>query len=101
MASISTILQNISSTYTAIVMVTSSMIIFLGGGSSLVYQAYGVDLIVNNLCMMCSFSIFDNEYKKLCCMCIRIQNKCYTKNETLKNTEMAITQVNSNDHANV
>ena len=35
-----------------------------------------VDLIINNICIMLSFAIFNESYKKCCCCCIKIHNKC-------------------------
>ena len=36
----------------------------------------GIDLMFNNICIMLFFPVFKKSYKKYCCCCIKIQNKC-------------------------
>ena len=43
------------------------------------YQNYSMDVIINNACMMLSFGIMNDQYQRICCICITIQHKCTSK----------------------
>ena len=40
------------------------------------YTLPSIDLIINNICIMLSFAVFHQSYKKCCCFCVKIQSIC-------------------------
>ena len=74
--------------------VSSIIIIILHVILSLIFSSVmvSVDLIINNISVMLSFGIFNESYKKYCCACIKIKNKCCDVNhdgtELIKGIEL-------------
>ena len=65
-------------TILAIVTVVSSVLVivihvYISSWSSAMIPT---ELIVNNICVMLSFAVFEKSYKRCCCGCIKIHNKC-------------------------
>ena len=76
-------LFNITNKLTILIMVavaTSVILILSHPFFSSVLDLTGVllaiDSIINNICVMLSFAIFDKSYKRYCYCCIKIHNKC-------------------------
>ena len=67
-------------------MISTTFISIVVAYNGIGYVAYGVDTIVNSVCLMLSFNILDNEYNILCRCCINWSNKCLTRNK-YSNTE--------------
>ena len=44
-----------------------------------VFALMSIDSVVNNICIILSFGIFDESYQYYCCCCIKIQNNCCIK----------------------
>ena len=40
------------------------------------YQCVSLDLVINNICIMLSFVVFQKSYQRCCCCCIKIQYLC-------------------------
>ena len=57
------------------------------------------DIIINHTCVMLSFVVLDKSYKKYCCCCIRIQNKCYGINQNKNVIELA-KEIKTNESSN-
>ena len=54
------------------------------------YQTYALDLIINNICMMLSFAVLAHSYKKICCICVTIHNKCTKKGKIATKLEVQL-----------
>ena len=54
------------------------------------YQWYGIDLLINNACMMLSFAILDYQFNKLCYCCVCISNKCFKQFQYSQYKEMSM-----------
>ena len=61
------------------------------------YPMSSLDIVINNTCMLLTFSALERHYIRICCCCIRCQNKCFgistTKDELYDvkySTELAI-----------
>ena len=59
------------------------------------YQMSGLDIIINNACMMLSFSQLDNQFNHLCICFIKLQRHCCKKRKI--SPEITLSQI-QNDH---
>ena len=85
--------------YIAIVMVLSTIIGTVSASVVILpYQMYGLDSIINCMCLMLSFALLDFQYKKFCGCCIRICKICCMRKISNDITELKLNSLRTNTY---